>query len=148
MECRHRPARDVAHNGKMQIIGAKVEDVECLRPLPHRLQQGHVMRQGVFYLSIEPKCLPAARDQSSRGHRIAAGKQGDLMTLANELFRDPGDDALGAAVGRRRDAFDQWSHLRNLHLKLYLVPAFPCRRASQLTAVNNTHFKSLFHSLL
>ena len=57
----------------------------------------------------------SAGDQLGRGPRVAAGEQRDLVALANQLLGQVRDDALGAAVARRRHALDERRHLRDAH---------------------------------
>ena len=49
------------------------------------------------------------------GGGIARREERDVVAAAHELFREPGDDALGPSIQPRRDALEQRGNLSDAH---------------------------------
>ena len=84
-----------------------MDNVECFGAPRHPVQHYQVMRKRIFASRIETQCAIARGPQCRLGLRVAAGEQGDLMTLAYQLLGQIRDNPLGAAVKLRRTALVQ-----------------------------------------
>ena len=86
------------------------------RCLPkYLIEQHHAMRQLIHTLIIQAQRARTGGYQARLGDRISTGKQGHLMSLADEFLRQIGDNAFGAAVILRWHAFEEGSYLGDLH---------------------------------
>lgn len=82
----------------MEQVGVEMQDIELRGPPTHCLQLHHLVRQRVVAIRIETKRLVTAGHELRSGSRVAAGEQGDVMTLTDQFFSQIGDDTLGATV--------------------------------------------------
>ncbi len=91
-----------------------MDHVEFVRDVPDAFE--HPGENGV---PVDGRCPGqrsiADRHQFGGGDRIAAGKQGHVVTLPHQFFRQVGDDPFGAPVELRRHALTQRSNLGNFH---------------------------------
>jgi hypothetical protein len=85
-----------------------------MRPAMHVMQHGEVAR-GVIAVAEKAQALRMAGGKLGRSLRITAREQGHVVTLANEFFRDPRHDTLGAAIELRRHGFRERGNLGNAH---------------------------------
>ena len=96
-------------------VGMEVEDVE-LAGLPLDLFKHHDVEGDVVAdIWVKPQRLAAHWDQVCPCSGTPAGKQGDLVSLPDELICQIGDHTFGASVKTGRHAFDEGSNLRDLH---------------------------------
>ena len=93
----------------------EMQKVELGRALIDPLQHQHVQRVRIADRTVEPQRARPDGVEPRRRHRVAAGKQRDLMAERNQLFRQPRHHALGPAIKLRRDRFRQRGDLRNMH---------------------------------
>jgi hypothetical protein len=75
--------------GEMQIVDVKMNHVELVTPLPHFFNHQKVVGQRVNASLIGSKGARTHCHQACRGGGIAAGKQGNIVSRANQLFRQP-----------------------------------------------------------
>jgi hypothetical protein len=105
----------ITHKRSMQVIDMKMQDVEIFLATPHLLQHHDVVRQRVSDDRVEPKGNITAPHQLGSRSRIPAGKQCNLMSLANELFRQVRNDPFSAAIESGRHTFIEWGNLSDPH---------------------------------
>ena len=93
----------------------KVQHIEPAGETLHLLQHHRVIRDMVTDIRIKPQGLAARRHQICAGSGVAAGKQGDIVTLPDELVGQVRNHTFGASVKTGRYAFDEGRNLRYLH---------------------------------
>src|SRR5436190_14185558 len=93
----------------------KVQHIEPAGKTLHLLQHHRVIRDMLTDIRVEPQGLAARRHQICAGSGVAAGKQGDIVTLPDELVDQVRNHAFGASVKTGRYAFDDGRNLRYLH---------------------------------
>jgi hypothetical protein len=101
--------------GEMHKTGVEVEDVEAAGQPLHLLEHHHVEGNMVPDILVKPQGLAARGHQVCAGSGIAAGEQGDLLSLSGELIGQVRNHSLGASVKTGRHAFDKGRNLRDLH---------------------------------
>ena len=114
MHSRHALMGHVREHDVLEQVDVEVEDVE-LRGPGADLAQHDEMARGMVADAGETQPLRDAGDELGRRPRIAAGEQRHLVAEADEFFREPGDDPLGAAIEPRRYGFAQGSDLGDAH---------------------------------
>src|SRR5712691_10699718 len=92
---------------KGQVADVGVDYVEVPRVLEDLGHLQDVKGQLVGGGGIEAQGARRGRHQLGPGPRIPAREEGDLMSSADELLGEIGDDALGASVERRGHALVQ-----------------------------------------
>src|ERR1700676_195620 len=65
---------------EMKIIDVKVNEVEFVGLIENTLHHRDMMCQWIDTIRIEPKRLFTRRNQFGIGHRVAAGKQGHVVS--------------------------------------------------------------------
>ena len=100
--------------GKVQIVGMKMQDVEFERRSTNFLELLHVVRQRVVHLR-QPERLRSASNQFRGGFRIAAGEERHLMSLPHQFLGQIGNDPFSSAIELRRNTFHQWRNLGDFH---------------------------------
>ena len=114
MHSRHALMGHVREHDVLEQVDVEVEDVELRGPSAD-LAQHDEMARGMVADAGEAQPLRDAGDELGRRPRIAAGEQRHLVAEADEFFREPGDDPLGAAIEPRRYGFAQGSDLGDAH---------------------------------
>lgn len=98
-----------------QIVEMEVQDIETAREPAHALEHGDVQRHRIAHRVVETQRTRPCRFELCRGARVAAGEQRHVMAEGHKLFREPGNDALGASVQFRWDGLGQRCNLRDSH---------------------------------
>ena len=140
---------DVLPLGKwiVQIVDMKMKNVELRGAREDRFELDEMMRHRINDAFIEAERALGASHQARSRDRIAAGKKGDIVSLAHQLLGEIGDDALGtrrktAAELARRAArfarfacgtFYRWRNPSSRRTK----PLARRDRAGKLLSVNN-----------
>jgi hypothetical protein len=104
-----------ARQREMQKIEVKMNDIEFRREAEHLLQHDEVMNQGVAVLRIQTQGMRYRWSQPGTSPGVAAGEQGDIVTLTDQFFGQIGNDAFGTTVEFWWNAFDQWGYLGDFH---------------------------------
>jgi hypothetical protein len=73
----------------VKIIDVKVNEVELLRLTENPFYHQSMMCQRIDAFWIEPERFFACGNQSRVGYRVAAGKQGYVVSERDQLFRQP-----------------------------------------------------------
>ena len=107
--------RDRPEQRELKLIDMEVQDVEVVGALAHAIEHQHVIGDRIDDAGVEPQRLGHAGHEIGRRDRIAAGKQGHIVTQRDELFGQVGDDPFGAAIKPWRHALDQRRDLRDFH---------------------------------
>ena len=92
-----------------------VDHVKLGGSLRHRFEQDCLCCNRIGARSAEPKCARPDRMKLGACHRIAAGKQRDIMSKLRQLVDQPANDTLGAAIKFGGNAFGQRGDLSNPH---------------------------------
>src|SRR5690606_6663188 len=95
---RHVRQTDQPRQREMEIVDVEVNEIEFVVLVEYALEQGNVMRHGVFAVLVEAKRLLTARHKTGTGLRVAAGKQRNIVTHGHEFFCQIGNNTFGAAV--------------------------------------------------
>jgi len=88
-----------------------MDDVESIGAGEYGLGQKRVQRDGGRGLALQAQRPLAYGDELRGGVRVAAGEEGDVVSLPHQLIGEIGDDALGAPIKLRRNALVQWCDL-------------------------------------
>ena len=115
MHGRDRAFDEVLHHREMQHVDMEVQHVELVGPSSHLLQHHEVIGQWVLDDRIEPQRDVAAADQLGGCSGIAAGEQGDVMSLTHQLLGQVGNDPLGPAIELGRYTLGERSDLGDFH---------------------------------
>jgi hypothetical protein len=99
----------------MMVINVKVNQVELVGPAEDLFDHPHMMSDGVDAVRIQPQRFLANRNESRGCDRIAAGKQGYLVSEGHQLLRKPRDDSFRPSIKTWRNAFVKWRDLGNPH---------------------------------
>lgn len=94
----------------LKQVNVEVQDVKFVRAAVHLMQHRQVTG-GVIPVAKQAQALGRAGCELGRRLGVPAGEQRDFVTLADQFFCNPADDALGAAVELRRDGLRQRSDL-------------------------------------
>src|ERR1700730_2908504 len=89
VQCCHLLDLALSPLGEMQIVDVKMNHVELVTPLPHFFNHQKMVGQRVNASWIGSKGARTHCHPACRGGGIAAGKQGDVVSRANQLFRQP-----------------------------------------------------------
>ena len=92
-----------------------MDDVEIIGALAHLPQHGERAAKMIGN-SRKPETLRRANDEVRFRLRSSAREQGDLVALADEFFRQPGNHTLCSTVQLWRYGFGQRSDERDTHL--------------------------------
>jgi hypothetical protein len=76
-----------ARERKVQVVDVEVDDVELGRARAHLVEHGHVPRQLVDALFVEPERARTGRDETRAGLRITTREQRHVVTLPDQLLR-------------------------------------------------------------
>ncbi len=90
---------------KIELGGALID------PLEHHDMQ----RVRIAHRAVEPQRARPYRVELRRGHRVAAGKERDLVAERDQFFRQPRHDTFGPAIKLGRDRFRQRRDLGDMH---------------------------------
>ena len=93
----------------------EMQDVESLGHAADVFHHHQLRRDRIGNRGIEAQRLRPHRPERGAGLRIAAREQRHLVAHRDQLFRQVGDDPLGAAVEARRHGFDEGSNLGDAH---------------------------------
>lgn len=100
---------------KMQIVRMKVDHVELCQVFSKLFKHHHVMSQRIPAIRTGAEGCRTSWYQPRTRTGIAAGKESDRMSQANQFLGQPGDHALGSAVSSRRNTFVEGRNLGNIH---------------------------------
>jgi hypothetical protein len=128
MQCRDGPLGETAKQRAMDQIDMEVNNVEVVGAGVHLVHQQHIVRQTVARVRVKPQCTRNNGNKFGCGPGIATGEQSNIMTAPNQIFRQPGNDALCSAVKLWRHALYQRCNLGNFHK----LPRAKCSGASAL----------------
>src|SRR5678816_3682178 len=78
----------------------------------------HKRRISIDQSRLQPEGMRTGRPVTGRCLRISAGKEGDIVALTNEFFRNIGDDAFGTSIEPGGDAFPKRCDLCDFHVGL------------------------------
>jgi hypothetical protein len=70
----------------MKLIDMEVQDIEIVGAISHTVQHQHKIWNRIEHFRVESQRGGRATDESRRCHGIAARKQADVMTEADEFF--------------------------------------------------------------
>jgi len=119
---RHARTGEAPQDREVEKVAMKMKDVKAVALPEHELHKPNVVGECLANLFVTPECFRATRHESSRGLRVAAGEERDLVTLADHLFSQVRNHPLRAAVKFRRNAFIERGNLGDPHEKTR-VPA-------------------------
>jgi hypothetical protein len=118
MHCRdQRGVCPTAGGGEGEIVDMRMENVEFIRMPHYFLGHGQVGSDGILAIG-EPEGLSAAGYQAGGSAGISAGEEGDLVPHGYQGFGQVMDDALGAPIELRRNAFGKRRNLCYAHAGL------------------------------
>src|SRR5262245_44529662 len=116
MQGRQHGCRTTAAHRKTQKVQMRMNDVELIGLCSERLLLHEDERCITIHKPrIQPEGMGTGGTEVRRGGRISTGKECNLVTLANEFFRNIGDDALCASIQSGRHAFPKRCDLCDLH---------------------------------
>src|SRR5215212_3380980 len=115
----------------------EVEEVELIGHTPNSIEHQHVIRNRVFHRRVKAQRLRRTGDELGGRNRVCAGKERHFVPLPHELFSEPEDDALCAAVQTGRNTLDQRSDLGNFHT--YASTAVPSAPAAPATPLRERY---------
>src|SRR5688572_27651815 len=98
MERGHRRYGLAYRQREVYIVEMKMDEIKGTGLPKHLLKQHHMRRELVHTPLVEAQGARTGLHQTRLGDGIATGKQGDLIPLADEFFREIGDHAFGAAI--------------------------------------------------
>jgi hypothetical protein len=96
-----------AHEGERKEVHVQVNDIESIGLLVDAFQLEQVEDGRIAFVARQPQGFCNGGDQSGGADRIPTGKQGHVMTLANEFFRQIRNDPLRASIEPGRDALEE-----------------------------------------
>jgi hypothetical protein len=112
--------RQIATQRKMKVSSVKMNQIELINVLNDVIYQKDFPRHGIFAAFIFPQ-RPLARCNKPRiCNRIAAGKQGHVVSGANQFLSEVRHDPFRSSIVFRRHALNEWRNLSNSH-----IPFFP-----------------------
>jgi hypothetical protein len=115
MERGHRRDRLAYRQRKVHVVEVKMEEIKGMGLAKHLFEQHQVRRERIHACLVQAQRARTGRYQPRLGDGIATSKQGDLMPLAHEFFREIRDHTFGATIPVRGHAFKQGRDLRDLH---------------------------------
>lgn len=71
---------------KMKLIHVEVQHIKPRGHAAHFVKHDHEVGNVIAHRPVEPKGLLAAGDKPCTGQRITTGKQGDVVSLLDELL--------------------------------------------------------------
>ena len=89
----------------------EMDYVKLVGAAKHLLQEQNVMRHLVHAVLVQAQGAWARGNESGLRHRVTTGEEGHLVALADQLFREVGDDPLGPPVVLWRYALVERSNL-------------------------------------
>ncbi len=92
-----------------------VNQVEVVRLAKYPLQHQDVSRDRINAVRIKPQCFLAAWNETSVGEGVTTREQSDIVAESDQLFRQPGNDSLRAAIKPGRNALIEWCDLGDSH---------------------------------
>ena len=110
-----RGRRETAEQER-RIVDVTVHDVEVVEPIRDGAELCDVGGKRIGgAVIVEAKTARVRGDEPRARARIARREERDVVAAAHELFREPGDDALGPSIQPRRDALEQRGNLSDAH---------------------------------
>ena len=114
----HRPIGDRPKQREVKLVDVEMQDIEFVGHLAHAVEHQHVVRNRIPYIRVQSQCHRHAAHQLGAGNRIAAGKQGHVVTLPNQFVGEIGHDSLATTIQPRWHALHERRDLRNFHVFL------------------------------
>ena len=115
MQRRQSPIGEIVDQRGVNYIDVEVKNVELVDPAADLVQHDHVVRQRIAHCRIEAQRCVTAAHEPGRRLGVAAGKQGDVVSLAYELFGQKRNNAFRAAIKPGWDPFIKRGYLCNTH---------------------------------
>src|SRR5262245_13809963 len=124
----------------MKVSSVEMNQIEFVNVLDDVIYQKDFSRNGVFAALILPERPLAGRHKSRFRNGVAAGKQSDVVSGANQFLRKIRDDPFRSSVVFWRHTFDKRRNLSNSHVFFSL-----CEIQASLThcsSCNTSHSES------
>jgi hypothetical protein len=96
-----------------------MEDVELVGVFADAIEHKHIIGNWIQYVRIEPQRGRYTWYEARRCDGVTTREKGHIVTKANELFGEIGDDPFSSTIRSRRHALDERCDLGDLHEGLH-----------------------------
>jgi hypothetical protein len=93
----------------------RVDHIKFGRLERYSLEEGRLRHDWIAPRAAKSKRARARGYQSCAGSGVAACEQRHIVTKFHQLVYEPSNNAFGAAIKFRRNAFGKWGNLCNPH---------------------------------
>jgi hypothetical protein len=99
----------------MELVDVEMDNVEFINQFSNLIQHNQVIRDYILNGCRESERCSCTSYELCRSRRVAACKQGNIMTRADELFGEIRDNPLCPSIIGGRHAFNGGSDLCDPH---------------------------------
>ena len=116
VKCGYHALGNITEYGEMYVVDVKMQHIEVAGLAPHFFEHHDIMRRRILHAGIQPKGFFGAGNKGGGSLGISARKQRHIVALADQFFRQVGNNAFRPSIEFRRNALGQRCNLCDSHL--------------------------------